>query len=306
MGVEAVEIFLAQVQAGDTVDHPLRDGLSGAWPVRQPDRLAGPEPAHVERLTDQRMGIGGEGEHAVHLFDELGRPQGGIEVLGAGQRGLEEVVAERHAGGHHRIVLVAPDVRRVDQDRLVAVGPQQIALVVLAEVHRLVLVADERGRLPGRLPLELGQRVGDGVEVLHGLQRDGDARHPPNHRTPDASGAQDLFTADTAALREDRLHATVADFDADHPGPAEKACPLRRCQPRQRLAGAGGPDRAVMGHVNGAVQVVDAHDGHHPLDLIGPDQVGLQSPRGGVAVAALQLLPALGRGGDLQAADLSP
>ena len=94
------------------------------------------------------------------------------------------------------------------QARLVAVVADRVAVAHLAEVHRVVLVAQDRVHDLARLAGELGQRRGVGELVLDRHERHVEPgrqrRHPP---APDARGDDDVLGADGA---ERRLHADRA------------------------------------------------------------------------------------------------
>ena len=84
--------------------------------------------------------------------------------------------------------LVVEDVVGFDEERFVIVRAYAVGLAHLTEVHRLVLVAqDGLGDFLDRAR-EFGERLGDGVEVLHRGERDGDARHSADAGRPYSGG----------------------------------------------------------------------------------------------------------------------
>jgi len=293
-----------KVQAGNAVDHPFGDGAGSTGAVGDPHGFTGPEAPNVERLANQGMAVRREREHAVDLFHQRCVSQRRVEFGSIAHRGGEEVVPKWNAGWHHRLVPCCAKLRRVGQDRLMPVGADQVALVILAEVHRAILVTDDRHRLPCCPRGKLGQWRGDADQVLQRLEWDRNAGHLADQRSPNPRRAEDVFGGDPSRFGHDGLDPTTSHLDAGDAGPLRESSAASRGAPGQRLARCNRPHRAITRHVNRAQDVIGAHDGNEPLDLVRADQVGFEAPGGRMPVLSLQLLPALRRGRDLQAPDL--
>ena len=72
VAMEAIEVALAQVDARRALDDPLRHCPPDAPGVRDPDRLGGPEAAHIGRFPEEREAVRREGEEAV---EDRGEPR---------------------------------------------------------------------------------------------------------------------------------------------------------------------------------------------------------------------------------------
>ena len=100
---------------------------------------------------------------------------------------------------------VALELVRLDRDRVVPVGADAVALAALAEVHRAVLVAQDRMLDLDRRPGQLRQRIGPGEEVLHRLHRDQrQAERAHELGRPEAEADERRRGADRALVGLDR------------------------------------------------------------------------------------------------------
>ena len=190
------------------------------------------------------------------------------------------------------------DVPGIHQERLVLVGADAVALPHLAEVHGLVLVAQDR--LGGRAG-QLREGRGDGVEELHGRQRNGDAGHPAELGSPDAGRGHDHVGPDLSLSGMDGGDLPAGDAEAGDLHAAVEGCPLLLCLPRHRLGRPGGPRLDIGGHVQRPQDAVGEQGDQRP-GLARAEQVGLEAPARSVAVSALEVGEPLGGPRHLQTA----
>jgi hypothetical protein len=116
------------------------------------------------------------------------------------------------------------------------------------EVHRPVLVPEQRvNRLPG-LPLELRERRGPYELVLHRGERDPHADHAPDLRPPDPGAAYDDLGFDAPPRGLDRAYPATLDVDARDLRLAVEPGAAVHGHPGHRLASPELPGDAVGGH----------------------------------------------------------
>ena len=132
-----------------------------------------------------------------------------------------------------------------------AVVADRVGVGDLAEVHRVVLVAQDRVHDLPRLPCQLGQRRRIGELVLDRYQRHVEARRSVDSPPPDAGGDDDVLGTDRSARGLHAHRATALDqqsgdlavaegLDRPHGGTA----PARRARPwRSRRRPPGGRRR---------------------------------------------------------------
>ena len=304
MWVEPVEIFFAKVEIRDTLHHQLGHGAGRPHAVGDPDGLASPEAAHIERLADQGMPVRREREHAVDLLHQLRRLERGVELRRISHRGGEEVVAERRAGRHQAVVPARAKLLRINQDGFVPVSTDHVAAVILAEIHRAILMANDGHGLPAGLARQLGQGIGDADQVLQWLKGDWHAGHAADDRAPDAGGAEDVLRYDAAPIRLHAGDAPLLDVDAGQARAGKKSSSRLLSHTGQGFRCLDRPHGPIARYMNRAVQVIGAHDRHQAADFIGADQTGLEPPGGRVAMLAFELLPPFRSCGHLEAAHL--
>src|SRR3712207_4583783 len=94
------------------------------------------------------------------------------------------------------------------------VGADAVMLPSLPEVHRAILMAQDRmDHLPA-LALELLKRRGPRVLVLHRCQRDGHAHHPPEAWPPHPGAADNSLGLDATLRGLESPDAPALDLDA--------------------------------------------------------------------------------------------
>jgi hypothetical protein len=303
VAVQAVEIALVQVDLGVARGDPVGERLADTAGMGDPHRLADPEALHLRRLAEQREAVRGEREHAVERLGDPGPADRRIELLERPLGRPEMLGRERQHRRRALGVLVLRDRLGLDRQRVVAVGPDAVALAVLADVERAVLVADQRVDDLARLALQLGQRLGLGVDVLHRLDRDRHAGHGPDQRAPDPRRAEHHLAADPAAARRDRSDPAVPHLDAADLGIADENHALVFGERGHGGARLDRPGDAVVRGVEGA-----EHPGRveQRRELLGPgrrDQLAVDAEGAREPDLAVQVVPALGGIRELQAAD---
>ena len=137
-------------------------------PAEWVTQTASGDPEAAARRPTRRAAavVGGEGEQAVErLVDSAA---GAARAAAPGLvPGPAKCSAVNGAMAGMTVDAARPDRLGLDQQRRVAVGADAVAVAVLAEVHRAVLVAQDRVRRPrGVSPARSGSGVGVGVLVL--------------------------------------------------------------------------------------------------------------------------------------------
>jgi hypothetical protein len=296
--VEALEVALVQVDAGLAVHHEVGERLARAAAVGDPDRLREPQPADPAGLAQQRRSVRREGHEAVERAGQRRAAQGGEQAPGLLAGGGEVLGRELALGGMQPGPGGADPVRR-DHERLVQVGADAVRLAGLAQVHRVVLVAQDRMVDLARRSAQLGQRLGQRVEVLDRVQGEPQAGEPQDPWPPDPGGEHHVIGLDRAPRGLHAAHAAALGAQAGHLAPPERpdaGLPAQRLRRAQRLADA------VVGDVQAAQDALRVDERQPPRDLLRAQQLRLQAEGEAAPVAALQLLPALPGGGDLDAA----
>src|SRR3712207_9408212 len=98
------------------------------------------------------------------------------------------------------------------------VGADAVMLPSVPEVHRAILMAQDRmDHLPA-LALELLERRGPRVLVLHRCQRDGHAHHPPNSRPPHPCAADNSLGLNATPRGLDCPDASTLDLNTSDLG----------------------------------------------------------------------------------------
>ena len=308
-GVEARDVGGVQIDLGLAEHHPLGHGASDTRTLLDPHGGGGPQALDLGGLAEDRHAVGGEGEQAVDgvlllgvlVADDLGHELECVLVL------IGEVLrGEGELGGGERGLGVRGDVLCVVEDRAVGVGADLQARAVLALVHVGVHVADD-----GVLQVALG--VGEhrhGADVLHlvhgGRERDLSTGHSGDLAAPAAGGDDDVLGLDRALVGDDGLDAAIGDrqvLDLDV-GEGLQGAHLDGLLAHER-AGAQGVAHADALGVEAAEDDGLVDEGDHLLDLIRREQAHvLDAPRLARGDAAGELLHALGRARDLDAAGL--
>jgi hypothetical protein len=226
VGVEALRVALVEVEQRVAVGHQLGEGAAAAGRVRDPDRLREPEVARGRALAEQRKAVGRERHQAVEGARQLDVAQRGQQAPGLGARAREVLRGERQLRG----------ALGVGEARLVTVVADRVVVGDLAEVHRVVLVAQDRVHDLARLARELGQRRGVGELMLDGHERDVEARREPRHvPPPDAGRDDDVLGADRAQRGLDADRPPALDEQAGDLAAAEDGDRLARAEALGRL-----------------------------------------------------------------------
>jgi hypothetical protein len=309
-GVEAVGVGLGQVVAGLAGRHPLGDLPAHPPGMRDPDGFADPHAADTRALAHDRAGVGREREHPVEGADRVGRAHRPGErrekPRGLGLGIVEVARRERH---QRRLELAARRGKLGLQrrDRLVVVAPYAVVILALAEVHREVLVAQDRVDDLARLARELLERVGPHELVLDREQRDRDPGHRPDRRPPDACADQHALALDPPLVGEHGADATAGDVE-----PRDRDFALERDAAGRSASGERGRDPHALRDPVGADEVrAEDRRGIEQWDPLGGllrrEQLGVLDPVGPRPPApATQLRhPRLARG-DLDPADPVP
>jgi hypothetical protein len=272
------------------VGHELGQGAPAAGGVRDPDRLGQPQVARGGALAQQREAVGREGHQAVERARELDVAQRRQQAARLRARRREVLRGEGPLRGPFGL----------GQARLVAIVADRVAVAHLAEVHRVVLVAQDRVHDLARLARELGQWRGVRELVLDRHQRHVEPRSQLRHApAPDPRSDDDVLGADGAERRLDAGRAATLDDEAGDLAVAERG---DRVMPAQRLRGPYGLGDPVVGHVQAAEDRLLVDEPQQPGDLRGVEQPRLEPEAARARPAAVELGPALLGGGDLDAA----
>ena len=288
------------------VGHPLGHELGDAGAFLDPHRSGRPKVAYFDGLAEHRHGVGREGQQTVDGIPNFRRLKDlGHELEGLFHLRIEVLIGQRQLGGRKRRSFVRRDVIRVHEDRAVSVG---------ADLHRasgLTLVT-ERVHVPndgvGQFLAGLLQdfdRTDVGHLVHGGRERDVGAGHGGNAGAPHATGDDHVLALDATLVRYDCADGTVGRFHRHHFGVGEDL---------QGIFGLGlfAQQRSCTKRVNGrhagrveaTEQNLFVDEGNEFFDLFGRDELGRDAPGLGRGHAAIELLHALGRAGNFDAAAL--
>ncbi len=169
-------------------------------------------------------------------------------------------------------------------------GAEQQLAGILLEIGAMVGVAQHR-----KGGGEVGEILGDDVEMLAGLERDVDAAALAERARPHAGGDDDVLGRDLALVGDD---AGGAPFGAAYRRDLGVLEDLRAARPRALGESHGGVDRiglAVLREEDAADHIVDIEQRPMALDLAGADLVDLEAEGLRHRGAAQQLLEALAR-----------
>ncbi len=303
MVVEALRVALVQVDARLAVDHEVGERLARAATVRHPDRLAQPQPARRAELADERHAVGGEGHEPVEGARQRDVAQRRQQAAGLLARG-REVLGGEGALRRMRARAGRCDVLGGAQERRVQVGADAVGLADLPQVHRAVLVAQDRIADLALRAAQLGQRLGQGVDVLDRMQREAPAGQAHDARPPDAGGEDDVVGADRAPAGVDGADPAAAGVQPGDLAVAERLqCAGGDRAASQRLGRLQGLADPVVGDEQAAEDALRIDERQLLGDLGRRQETGLQAEGQSPPVAPVELLPALGRRRDLDAAD---
>ena len=140
--------------------------------VRDPDAVGEPEAARPATTGPANELLSTANEKCPLNVSAMPTPRERRQQLVRPAERLGPVLLRERPRRDLVAVGVALELGRLDRDRVVPVGADAVALAALAEVHRAVLVAQDRVLDLDRRAGQLRQRLGPGEEVLHRLHRD--------------------------------------------------------------------------------------------------------------------------------------
>ena len=253
-GLDAADVDVPQVEGRLAILHPLRQrhaGAAGGLDADGVEAAADPEVFQVLRLAEVvavvrsealrtiEEGVdagGGEQRHALHRF--LKNRLEMVEIL----RQLVEAEILR-------------DARHAPRLRHRLEGAEQDFPRVLLVVGALVLHAQHRQAA------EVGDRFGDDIKMLAGVQRHRHAGHAADTMRPHAGAIDDVVTGDAGRLAfmldGNAGDATVVLVDLQHLGLLDDARAVHARALGQRLGDIGRVALAVLGDEHGADHVGD-------------------------------------------------
>jgi hypothetical protein len=180
-------------------------------------------------------------------------------------------------------------------------------ILAVPEVHREVLVAQDRMAHLCRDPGQLLDRVGPDQLVLDRDERDRDAGHRADGRAPDPGADQDAIALDPAVVGLDRAHAAARRVEARDGDATFERDPLRLRTARQRGHDPHGLRDTVGRHQVGAEDRRGIQERDPPRGLLRGEELGVLDAVGArPAAAAMQLGHPLSGGGDLDPPDPVP
>ena len=196
----------------------------------------------------------------------------------------------------------ADQVVRTHQKRLVSVGPDAVPVALLPEIHGGVLVAQDGMDDFAGFSRQFRQRRGEGVEMLHRGERNGNARHAADARAPDSRADQHVVRGNAAPVGIYPPHRAVGDLDTGDSGfTVKRGAGFRRA--RHCFAGAYGFGDAVGGNIVRAMNPIRIEQREPGSGLFRRHEVGFQLPGPGGAQFAFQVFQTFGRVSDFEAPD---
>ncbi len=190
------------------------------------------------------------------------------------------------------------------RNRSVLVRADAVTIADLPEVHRAVLVSQDR--LPNLVGtgLQTRHRARHGVLMCQRLHRDRHSGQSADLRAPDPRAAQHGPHRHVTLRGADGADPLVLHVEPDHLGVTGEPHAEPFCFAGHRFRGANRLGDSVGGHVQAAVDArrIELRDAF--LDLPRIQQLAPDAPSGGQSELALEVLPALRRRGDLDPADL--
>ncbi len=181
------------------------------------------------------------------------------------------------------------------------------AVSVLPEVHRVILMAPEGldDFLPAQVG-ELGKRGGADVRMGAGVQRDGGVGELAEERTPDTTAKDELIAGEIAVAGVDAADDAVGHVDGEELGFAKERDAEGFRAFGDLFDGRDGADDAVAGDMNGTEDEFGVELGEMVAGFGGIEEAGVETPGARVPDLAFQIVPALGGGGDFEAAGWEP
>jgi hypothetical protein len=283
--------------------HQLRERPTRTAGVGDPDRLGEPQPSNAAGLAEEREAVRGERHQPVDGADQL-------DVAQRGQQPAGLLTSRGEVGGCERALRWMPartgllDLLGLDQHRLVVVGTDPVGGVVLAEVHGAILMSEDRVDHLALLAGELGERGAARVLVDHRDERKADAGEGGDAGAPEAGADDDVLGANRALRRLDRPHASPLDADIGHVATAEGQDSGLGRTAGERLGGPYALADAVGGDEEAADDPVRIEQRYALANRRRIEQLGVEPVGERPAVAAVELLPPLLGGRDLDSPDL--
>ena len=229
-------------------------------------------------------------------------------IAGTRRRELTAISSKRSQSSSSRIAV------EVGRDRVEAVGAQRprraVALVAAHDqAAALLAVVDEQVGVAQRgqvAVVAVAEGLGDEVLVREGHDRDAHAGHAPDLGGEHAAGVDDHLGLDRPPLGLHAAHAPRLHVDRRHARVrVDPAAALARAL-GQRVGQLRGVQVAVGGQVGGRAHAVGRHEREERRRLVGGQQLEREPEGPRPADLAVQLLLALGRAGQAQAAALDP
>jgi hypothetical protein len=281
---EAADVDAGEVAGRLAFDDPLGERTPGAPGGRDAHRVeprADEEPTHLRRLAEEELVVRGEALGAVVELPDAGLLQG---------RNPEQCAVHEH----REVVPVLLEQLELEGMRdLVGCDPRLGRGLEPAD-HKPTHLFLEVG-VPVRVPQDRQvrvhalERLGDDVEVLGGVQRDGGAHHRADLLGPLAGAVDDDLGLDVAGVGAHTGHPAVLGQDVEDAGPlGDPGTALTRA-----LGQCGGEVRRVRlpvtGQPDGAEQVLDLHDRVALRGLLRCQQLALEAVGVGGGRRPLQL-----------------
>ena len=220
--VEPGDVGGMGIDLGITLGHPLGDHLADRRTLLDPHRRHRPQVFDLNRLTQQRHGVGGEGEEAVDGVADLGlRKDVGHQLEGLLHLLVEVLVREGHLGGGEERLAERGDFVGMVEDGPVGVGPHLHGAGCLAFVHVGVHVPHDREAdlRPGLLEDRDGPHVDHLVDGRG--ERDRGPRHPGDPGAPHPAGHQHVVRLDPALVGHHRPDRPAFRLKIEHAGVGE-------------------------------------------------------------------------------------
>ena len=298
--VRPVDPDRGDVERRVLLDQPLRHHVAEPAAGQDADRV---EAAGEVEVVD----LGRLAEHRRQVVGEALRPAeeradaGVLERREAPHRHLEERRQPVPVGREHRERAVAR--RSVEcpglGDRLE--HPDEEAAALLAVVAVGLAVLDHRHRLRR----DAGDRLGEQVVVLRGLQRHGDAGLGRQLATPQSRGEHDLLALDVTPRRTHPDHARAVEDEVGDLGALEDPGPPLPGALGHRHRHVDGVGPALVGCPEAVDDVVGAHQRHEVGHLARRQHLLGHPHRAHVRRLAAEALVGAGRRGELEVATLA-
>ena len=274
---ETPDVAFVHIPLGGAAHDPLGQGLGHSHGVGDPYGRSRPQSLDSGNGPDQRHSVGREREDPVDRPFEAEPAQRGQEqvrsIPGTGEVGRREGQDRRSLPGSQ-----APlENSWIDRPRFVPVRAQTVALANLAEVHRPVLVAQDRVADELGLRGERRQGLGDRVLVLHRHERNRDTGEPAGERCPDPGRDDRGLRHDPPAAGSHGADASTGDVDLRDGAIPQETDSLVSRHGGHRVGAGHGSRGPVLRHVERPEDPI-AQERQPLLGLISAEQRRLDAP----------------------------